>query len=395
MKKSLIISLSFIFWLFLIEYSSLYYLKNFGDGLDKAKVLLRPDKTYAWIQVENYSGKFIGENVTINNQSFRGKLPTKDNSLRILVLGPSSAFGWGVNDEQTYSNILKKNLLLKKNIKVEVLNASQIGYSSYQGKILSKEHPYILKFDPDLIVVAYGVNDIDRHRFFYQSSNPDKEALTQDFLTTNFNREKILNSSYALSLLNRKVLGFMGKKSCVTFPKIPPRRVSLRSFKENVIQIQEVFKKPIIFINTAHAYKGSPQVSYMNEESLELLNELSDQELESHLNKKGDQNSHLWYLLALRAGKAKDCNNSQKFLEKALKLEEFRIAADLKFMNQELKKFSIEKGYFYADAFKLLDSKDIPFKYFVDPIHPNALGHEKIALDIASMVIENNLYERR
>ena len=75
---------------------------------------------------------------------------------RILMLGDSMTFGWGVNNDQTFSSLLQKKLnnWSKENgtnIKYEVLNA---GFTS--GKTLDTYYVYLkndgLKFNPDLVI---------------------------------------------------------------------------------------------------------------------------------------------------------------------------------------------------------------------------------------------------
>jgi hypothetical protein len=84
---------------------------------------------------------------------------SKDNSrYRILLLGPSFAFGWGVNYEDTFANQLKNYLEaggFAKGRKIEVINAGVPAIPA--ANQLNWFDSYGQKFSPDLVVqFIYG-----------------------------------------------------------------------------------------------------------------------------------------------------------------------------------------------------------------------------------------------
>jgi hypothetical protein len=106
--------------------------------------------------------------VNTNSWGTRGKDFGKEkpsNTYRILVLGDSMTFGWGVEDDETYSFLLEEelnNLAKSKNISrnFEVINA---GFTS--GRTLDSYYVYLkevgIQFDPDLIIVTlFPYNDL-------------------------------------------------------------------------------------------------------------------------------------------------------------------------------------------------------------------------------------------
>lgn len=79
---------------------------------------------------------------------------------RIVVLGDSSTFGWGVEAFQTYPERLAIALAKRWNVdpaRVEVLNLGVPGYSTFQGRVLLEEQA--LSLAPDAIVWSFLSND--------------------------------------------------------------------------------------------------------------------------------------------------------------------------------------------------------------------------------------------
>lgn len=99
--------------------------------------------------------------VTTNAQSLRyGPIPEgrQEGTIRLLTLGDSTTFGWGVPQAETWPAQLEA--LLQKahpEIKVEVLNGGVPGYTSFQGLHHYKTHG--MRFKPDLVVFGYIVQD--------------------------------------------------------------------------------------------------------------------------------------------------------------------------------------------------------------------------------------------
>ncbi len=79
-------------------------------------------------------------------------------TFRVVALGDSSTFGWGVDPEETYPRRLEA-LLRERHpgMKVEVINLGVCGYSSFQGRILLERDA--LAFQPDVVTISYGSND--------------------------------------------------------------------------------------------------------------------------------------------------------------------------------------------------------------------------------------------
>jgi len=78
---------------------------------------------------------------------------------RVLVLGDSVTFGWGVNQGKTFSDHMEPLLSAETGNKWQVINAGVNGYNSEQ------EATYLriegMQYSPDIVILVYVDNDID------------------------------------------------------------------------------------------------------------------------------------------------------------------------------------------------------------------------------------------
>ncbi len=110
----------------------------------------------------------MGSDVKINSQGLRDKeysLKKPDNTYRIVVIGDSITFGWGVEQEFTYPDVLEKKLNEKPpagfpaNVKYEVLNLGVGNYNTFQEVRRLKRIG--LKYNPDLVLMGFFINDAE------------------------------------------------------------------------------------------------------------------------------------------------------------------------------------------------------------------------------------------
>lgn len=111
--------------------------------------------------------------VKVNALGFRGPLPSKRKDVfRVLCLGDSITFGDKLDEEDSFPAVLERLLQARwPDADVEVLNAGVPGYSSLQGVALWEK---LRKYDPAVVVVAFGVNDL------WDSEVRDSENLVVD-----------------------------------------------------------------------------------------------------------------------------------------------------------------------------------------------------------------------
>jgi lysophospholipase L1-like esterase len=121
--------------------------------------IYQPDAKLFWRLKPNQDcyTKIDHKPVHINSHDTRGPEFTDEkpaDTIRILSLGDSRTFGWGLTDEETYSRRVQN--LLQKHVgggrKVEVINAGVNAWSYPQMLVYFRE--YGLRYHPDYVVLA-------------------------------------------------------------------------------------------------------------------------------------------------------------------------------------------------------------------------------------------------
>jgi lysophospholipase L1-like esterase len=117
------------------------------------------DSRYGWLHIPGASGTFesygIDSFVTINAKGFRGpeiEYTRDQKRQRILVLGDSYVWGYGVNQEEMFTERLRKAMP-----EVEVVNLGVSGYSTDQELLLYRDEGY--KYKADLVMIVVADND--------------------------------------------------------------------------------------------------------------------------------------------------------------------------------------------------------------------------------------------
>lgn len=111
----------------------------------------------------NRSGVFYGVEIQTNSDGFRDyEYPKKKapGTYRIVMLGDSITLGWGVAFEDTFSKRIEKKLNeMAGDTKFEVINTGIGNYNTFMELELLKSKG--VKYDPDLIVLNYYINDAE------------------------------------------------------------------------------------------------------------------------------------------------------------------------------------------------------------------------------------------
>lgn len=120
-------------------------------------------------------GTFIGVPVKINSDGQRGPRvdrPKHEGALRLVVLGDSIAFGWGVEETDTFTHRLVERFTTDhpNGPRLEAVNLGVPGYNAHQevAALEAKGLPYA----PDLVVILFCPNDDELPNFIHRASRP-------------------------------------------------------------------------------------------------------------------------------------------------------------------------------------------------------------------------------
>ncbi len=111
------------------------------------------------VHTPNARAHLMGVDVSINSDGFRDEEydSQRNEKYRIVVLGDSLTFGWGVEKEDTFEVLLEE--MLSESRPTEMINFGHGNYNTEQQVNLFKEKG--LKYNPDKVVVFYFINDAE------------------------------------------------------------------------------------------------------------------------------------------------------------------------------------------------------------------------------------------
>lgn len=240
MKKVILSPVFFtaIFFL-LLEAGCSWWLSRYGNAVDRTRPIVGAHASLGWVQFPNFSGEFLGKSFTTDERGFR--ITPSSHGPHVLFLGPSSTVGWGVSNEESYPALLGKNY--------SITNASQIGYSTFQGLRLFDEVLAGEKFK--IVVISYGINDVDMNRFFFQSPRTDAEEFAQKKNEVSVRIQRLIFRSSTLICMQKLVFG--------TLSRFAPQASSHEVLEKSVRVRGEEFRSNLIaLIRKARASGAIP-----------------------------------------------------------------------------------------------------------------------------------------
>ncbi|MDD5650161.1 MAG: hypothetical protein PHF86_07075 [Candidatus Nanoarchaeia archaeon] len=143
---------------------------------------------YGWENKANISTSFkipdTISNVSINSMGFRDyehNITKEKGKYRIIFVGDSINFGYGVNNDETYSKLLETY-----NKKIETINMAVSGYGTDQEylTIMNKG----LKMNPDMVILTYTTSiDLgeNNNKVIYGKNKPLYEIINGSLILTN------------------------------------------------------------------------------------------------------------------------------------------------------------------------------------------------------------------
>lgn len=151
--QNLLLALFSIFMVFIVMETTLRFL-GYGN-----LIIYDPDPKLFWKPKANQNcyTKFGRKPVRVNSKGTRGnefENYKPKNVFRIISLGDSKTFGWGLNESETYSSLLESSLqnFFGDSLHVEVINAGVNAWSYSQ--LLTYLKGIGITYNPDLVIVA-------------------------------------------------------------------------------------------------------------------------------------------------------------------------------------------------------------------------------------------------
>lgn len=274
----------------------------------------------------------------INRHGFRGRdfeIERERGVYRIVALGDSCTFGFGVNEGDTYPERLQSEVeRLCPSCAWEVINLGVPGYSSEQGRVLAQKWLPILK--PQTVVIAYGTND------WWKREHSDEEEMAR-MRSTSYRLIFFLKKS-AIIKAGALLLGSLLKNESANSTNMV-ERVSPTRYKQNIKQIAKIAENNgasvILLDNNFYVPYGT-----------EALRELATENSDYHL------------------------VDAVEILAKALQDPQALI-----------RRFPISTANSIRQYRSVITKRPM-FLVMVDPVHPNAVGFQLIAEELARVILE-------
>ena len=326
---------------------SSYWIKAHTDALQRARLILESNSRYGWRQKINLDSVFEGAQVKTDENGFRMNSQFKNQPINVITLGPSSAFGWGVGQSQTFTDLLSS-----QNADYSTLNAGEIGYTLIQGRKLFKELYFEKKLRPKFIIVSYGINEMDRFRFYGRSALDD----------LNYFNTKVELPWYEIDILARQTFLQLAIRAFDEFTisicgpgVVLDSRVSLDQFKsqlaEFILELKSLAITPILMTTAFHP--------------------------KTPLQFTDPQKSKFLYMKSQSEAEQKQCSKAKKYAMEARNYETARILSEVRELNDIVKAVATTLKTDYVDVEHILMSDDLDTNFF-DPVHPSVTGHRKI-----------------
>lgn len=388
------------------------------DRLDRIHAVLREDGDLIWRQRAQLQQDFEGAQIRTNRFGYRAdEFETKKGrQLRVVTMGASPTFGWGVKQDQTYAAKLEDKLqnYVPDDLSVEVINAGQIGFSSYQGRKLFLNE--IVRLNPDIITVSYVINDVDKYRFFRNNGLADRDLKPMNLVLIEIqNVLKVSNFYQLFSDVVRKTqsvsLQTLGVRNAETYNET--RRVSINDYRKNLNEIVITARNlgiEVILIKMPVNLPEADQVSFEQQQEADtIINETmrvykgsgvyrsikkleEARELDPHTPK-------VYYYLGQAHQDLGNKEKARRYFEMTVIKELHKCAVVSKSYNNTMGRVAQGYGVGLVDVVDAFERVQAGGEYlFLDPnqdtIHPNARGHEVIAQLVFEQLKSNPAVKR-
>ena len=178
-KRNIIYFLLYLFFItFLLIEIILRFFDPFGASylyaIDEYNKTFKRDPDYFYINHPGFSGDINGVEIKINSQGLRSPLFEADvkTKKRLLILGDSIVFGWGVKQDSIF--IYRLYNLFKDSL--EIIGAGTNSWNTRAEYAFLKKDA--LAFQPDYLVLIINPNDV----YLKIQSQPKENHAIKNFL---------------------------------------------------------------------------------------------------------------------------------------------------------------------------------------------------------------------
>lgn len=169
-RINILVSLFSIFVSILLFFAVLLFIEQKSRYIRQNEfIFYEYDEILGWKNKPNSNGTFQMPDSTsyvrINSKGLRDSEHSylkKKNITRIQFLGDSFVWGYGVEEEERFTNVFKRELDNYSPNVYEVINLGTSGYGTDQEYLLLKNEG--IKYEPDIVIMAYhnDVADVSR-----------------------------------------------------------------------------------------------------------------------------------------------------------------------------------------------------------------------------------------
>ncbi|MBM4387694.1 MAG: hypothetical protein FJ088_08140 [Deltaproteobacteria bacterium] len=373
--------------------------------LERILDILEADDHLLWKVKANLDVDFEGGRAKTDENGFAvpdntedSSMGTSDSTPRIVALGASPTFGYGVDTSRAYPFVVKS--ILKPDFPgVEVINAAQIGYTTWQGLRLFRR--YIDEWRPSVVTVAFMVNDIDRFRFFFESSTDDNNlklpSKTEVFLVNLLNR--FWPTSCFLRFEHRFMVKLTAGWSKRYAYKLAKTRVDAGDYERNLQEFVDICKSrniPVILVKMRFNLSfelppEDPDLKAVLAEAREQLENDDFTEARRLAKKVLERDSFYslpYYIIGRALEEEGDEEGAKEYFNKAVEHLIYDCARDAALYGEIKEKVALRNNIPLVDADNALGKTVANMDFFLpgDSIHPNVAGHELIGKCLARAI---------
>jgi len=206
--------------------------------------------------IPNSTYKYKGVPVATNSNGFRCPDFTKKkqgNTRRIVGLGDSVMFGWGVNEEECYLSQLESELNHQDSVHYEVINTGVPGYNTVM-EVATLAQKFDLS-EVDMVIINFVGNDFELPDFIRTKPN-NYLTLQESFIINRFKRSDEIQMKLEGNLFGKSEADFKDG-----LDKLPPeyrRLLGLSNYIRAMEELKEMSVKygfEVLVLETQISYE--------------------------------------------------------------------------------------------------------------------------------------------